>query len=68
MKEKNSASFVPQPMENTTYVLSFVLSTGKCKVDNTEKGWFIAYIDRDPETLARQKVALLQLIIFLKFL
>ena len=31
-------------------------SPGKCKVDNTEKGWFITYIDRDPETLAKQKV------------
>jgi hypothetical protein len=34
---------------------------GKCKVDNTEKGWFITYIDRDPETLARQKVTKLLL-------
>lgn len=30
--------------------------TGHCKVDETEKGWFIAYIDRDPETIERQKV------------
>ena len=25
-------------------------------MDETEKGWFIAYIDRDPETIERQKV------------
>jgi hypothetical protein len=25
-------------------------------VDQTEKGWFITYIDRDPEALERQKV------------
>lgn len=25
---------------------------GKCVVDETEKGWFVTYIDRDPETLA----------------
>ncbi|XP_012278713.1 DNA/RNA-binding protein KIN17 [Orussus abietinus] len=25
--------------------------TGQCVVDETEKGWFVTYIDRDPETL-----------------
>ena len=29
---------------------------GHCKVDQTEKGWFLQYIDRDPETIERQKV------------
>ncbi|KAJ3118760.1 hypothetical protein HK098_005842 [Nowakowskiella sp. JEL0407] len=29
-------------------------SSGKCHVDQTEKGWFISWIDRNPETLARQ--------------
>lgn len=24
-------------------------------VDETEKGWFVQYIDRDPETLKRQE-------------
>ncbi|XP_058803860.1 DNA/RNA-binding protein KIN17 [Phymastichus coffea] len=28
---------------------------GKCIVDETEKGWFVTYIDRDPETLAAQE-------------
>lgn len=28
---------------------------GICKVDETEKGWFVTYIDRDPETLRRQQ-------------
>jgi len=28
---------------------------GYCKVDQTEKGWFVQYIDRDPRVLARQK-------------
>ena len=28
--------------------------TSKCKVDETEKGWYIAYIDRDPKKIARQ--------------
>lgn len=29
--------------------------TGKCVVDETEKGWFITYIDRDPETIAKEE-------------
>ncbi|KAI4499866.1 hypothetical protein M0802_005122 [Mischocyttarus mexicanus] len=29
--------------------------TSKCVVDETEKGWYITYIDRDPETLAAQE-------------
>jgi len=28
--------------------------TSKCTVDETPKGWFIAYIDRDPDTIARK--------------
>lgn len=30
-------------------------STGFCKVDETPKGWYIQYIDRDPETIRRQE-------------
>merc|ERR1712223_1822329 len=29
--------------------------SGKCTVDETEKGWYITWIDRDPETIARQE-------------
>lgn len=29
--------------------------TGKCIVDETERGWFITYIDRDPETIEKQE-------------
>jgi len=28
--------------------------TGQCIVDKTEKGWYIKYVDRDPEVMARQ--------------
>ncbi|XP_072753862.1 DNA/RNA-binding protein KIN17 [Anoplolepis gracilipes] len=28
---------------------------GHCVVDETEKGWYVTYIDRDPETLAAQE-------------
>lgn len=29
--------------------------TGQCVVDETEKGWYVTYIDRDPETLQAQE-------------
>jgi DNA/RNA-binding protein KIN17 len=29
---------------------------GKCKVDETPKGWFMTYIDREPETLFRENL------------
>uniref|UniRef100_A0A671N6T9 DNA/RNA-binding protein KIN17 n=1 Tax=Sinocyclocheilus anshuiensis TaxID=1608454 RepID=A0A671N6T9_9TELE len=28
---------------------------GYCKVDETPKGWYVQYIDRDPETIRRQE-------------
>lgn len=28
---------------------------GFCKVDETPKGWYIQYIDRDPETIRKQE-------------
>jgi len=30
--------------------------SGKCKVDQTPKGWFITYINRDPEVIARREM------------
>lgn len=30
------------------------VSVGHCVVDQTEKGWFVQYVDRDPETIRRQ--------------
>ncbi|KAG6591051.1 DNA/RNA-binding protein KIN17 [Phytophthora cinnamomi] len=29
--------------------------TGKCVVDETEKGWHVQYVDRDPRAIARQQ-------------
>ncbi|KAF5186771.1 DNA/RNA-binding protein KIN17 [Thalictrum thalictroides] len=30
--------------------------TGKCKVDETPKGWFMTYIDRDSETILKERL------------
>lgn len=40
----------------TSYV-KFLGRNGICHVEETEKGWFVTYIDRDPETLRRQEEA-----------
>lgn len=32
--------------------------TGAARVDETEKGWFIAYIDNSPKALGKQETAL----------
>ena len=34
----------------------YISCTGICEVEPTPKGWFIKYIDRDPETIKRQAV------------
>lgn len=32
-----------------------ISSAEKCVIDYTEKGWFITYIDRNPEAIKRQE-------------
>ena len=34
---------------------TFILFSGHCVVDQTEKGWFVTYIDRDWEAIKRQE-------------
>ncbi|ESO84305.1 hypothetical protein LOTGIDRAFT_236286 [Lottia gigantea] len=41
--------------ETLTDFVKWLGREGKCVVDLTEKGWFITYIDRDPETIKRQE-------------
>eukprot|EP00299_Pterocystis_sp_00344_P010598 c4773_g1_i1.p1 GENE.c4773_g1_i1~~c4773_g1_i1.p1 ORF type:complete len:485 (+),score=117.50 c4773_g1_i1:37-1455(+) len=37
--------------------VQFLGRHGYCKVDETPKGWYIAYIDRDPEVLAKMEAS-----------
>jgi DNA/RNA-binding protein KIN17 len=37
-----------------TEFVKYLGKTGQCKVEDTPKGWFITYIDREPETLLRE--------------
>ena len=40
--------------ETLTDFVKWLGKEGHCVVDETEKGWFIQYVDRDPETIRRQ--------------
>ncbi|XP_028306618.1 DNA/RNA-binding protein KIN17 [Gouania willdenowi] len=40
--------------ETLTEFTKWLGRQGLCKVDETPKGWYIEYIDRDPETIRRQ--------------
>ena len=42
--------------ETLTEFVKWLGREGHGVVDETPKGWFITYIDKDPEVLARQKV------------
>ncbi|CAH2033467.1 unnamed protein product [Thlaspi arvense] len=39
-----------------TEFVKYLGKTGKCKVEETPKGWFITYIDRDSETLFKERL------------
>ena len=41
--------------ETLTDFVKWLGREGHCNVDETEKGWFVTYIDRDPETIMRQE-------------
>ena len=41
--------------ETLTDFVKWLGREGYCLVDETEKGWYVAYVDRDPETIRRQE-------------
>jgi len=41
--------------ETLTDFVKWLGKEGHCVVDETEKGWFIQYVDRDPDTIRRQE-------------
>jgi len=43
--------------ETLTDFVKWLGREGHCTVDETEKGWYITYIDKDPLVVARQKAA-----------
>ncbi|RWR94387.1 DNA/RNA-binding protein Kin17 [Cinnamomum micranthum f. kanehirae] len=39
-----------------TEFIKYLGRTGKCKVEETPKGWFITYIDRDSKTIFKERL------------
>jgi len=41
--------------ESLSSFVKYLGRTKQCEVDQTEKGWYVKYIDRDPDVLAQQE-------------
>ena len=57
IKDKNHYHINATKWETLTGFVMFLGRTGTCEVEPSETGWYIKYIDRSPETLARQEAA-----------
>lgn len=55
ISERNHLHMNATKWYSLTEFVKWLGRTGQATVDETEKGWYITYIDRDPETLARQE-------------
>ena len=53
--DRNHTHMNATKWETLTDFVKWLGKEGHCIVDETEKGWFIQYIDRDPETIRRQE-------------
>ena len=51
IKDKDHLHMNSTTWHTLTAFVQYLVKEGKCKVDYTEKGWFIQYIDRGPETI-----------------
>lgn len=55
IKDRNHLHMNATRWVTLTGLVKWLGRKGLCHVDHTEKGWFITYIDRDPETLQKQE-------------
>ena len=53
--DRNHVHMNATQWETLTEFVKWLGREGHCIVDETEKGWYVAYIDRDPETIMRQE-------------
>jgi len=51
IKDKDHLHMNSTTWHTLTAFVQYLGKEGKCKVDYTEKGWFIQYIDRGPDTI-----------------
>lgn len=54
ISDKNHVHMNATRWVTLTGFVKWLGKTGKCVVDETEQGWFITYIDRDPETILKE--------------
>jgi len=57
IKEKDHTHMNSTKWTSLTEFVQHLGKSGKCVVDETEKGWYITWIDRDPEAIARQEAS-----------
>lgn len=57
IKEKEHVHMNATKWVTLTGFVKYLGQSGKCTVDETEKGWYVTWIDRDPETIARQEAS-----------
>lgn len=55
ISDRNHLHMNSTQWETLTEFVKWLGRQGICAVDETEKGWFVQYIDRDPETIALQE-------------
>ncbi|KAK3610513.1 hypothetical protein CHS0354_008941 [Potamilus streckersoni] len=55
ISDRNHIHMNATQWETLTDFVKWLGREGKCNVDHTEKGWFVQYIDRDPETIRKQE-------------
>lgn len=55
ISDRNHTHMNSTQWETLTDFVKWLGREGHCTVDETEKGWFIQYISRDPETIKRQE-------------
>jgi len=55
IKDKEHVHMNATKWVTLTGFIQYLGTSGKCTVDETEKGYYITWIDRDPETIARQE-------------
>jgi len=53
--DRNHTHMNSTQWETLTDFVKWLGKEGYCVVDETEKGWFMQYVDRDPETVKRQE-------------
>lgn len=55
ISDKNHVHMNSTRWVTLTGFVKWLGKTGKCIVDETEQGWYITYIDRDPETIMKEQ-------------